>query len=492
MKRILCLALVLLMLLPMVISCAKDEGEGAETGAATTGGDVAGGGEEEKIDLLTTIPTANYNGRKFIMTVQSQHEAQIKADELTGETANDTVFAWLSKIETVYGVDVMPNVPAEGEAYFTAVTNENSSGMAVKTAIYGHNAFELYKVVTQGAYKNWLDMGDMIDLKADRWDQIINDDATYNGVLYGLTGDLGYSKLQGAMATYFNIALLDEIGYSDKDLYKMVDDMEWTFDIFYNIVKQVYIDTDDNGKKSYGDTFGYVTISDNSHDIWLTQFGIGLTSRDAENKITPTLHTPDNINVIDMLISFYHENEGIASYTAAQTNKIYEDDYFSEGRAAMITTRLSYAKQFAEDLGVDEYGILPGPLRNEDQPEYLTKLFEQYAIWCVGKSILDEDKDFIAHITDALCAESSQTLYPKFYDILMKQRYSKDPDTARMVDTVMKNQSLDSVYMFGKWLNAYPHIPRDCYRNAKSLAEAWGAIEENLPGKLEDMYEFYK
>ena len=193
-----------------------------------------------------------------------------------------------------------------------------------------------------------------------------------------------------------------------------------------------------------------------------------------------------------MLINFYHENNSIASYTAAQTNKIYEDDYFSEGRAAMITTRLSYAKQFAEDLGVDEYGILPGPLRNEDQPEYLTKLFEQYAIWCVGKSILDEDKDFIAHITDALCAESSQTLYPKFYDILMKQRYSKDPDTARMVDTVMKNQSLDSVYMFGKWLNAYPHIPRDCYRNGKSLAEAWGAIAENLPGKLEDMYEFYK
>ena len=50
-------------------------------------------------------------------------------------------------------------------------------------------------------------MGNMIDLKADRWDHIINDGITWNGVFFGLSGDLGYSKLQGAMAVFCNVAI---------------------------------------------------------------------------------------------------------------------------------------------------------------------------------------------------------------------------------------------------------------------------------------------
>ena len=143
-------------------------------------------------------------------------------------------------------------------------------------------------------------------------------------------------------------------------------------------------------------------------------------------------------------------------------------------------------------MGVDAYGIVPGPKRDEDQTEYLTKLFEQYTIWGVGKNLNDADVDFVAHITDALCAESSQTVYPKFYDILLKQRYSKDPTTARMVDMVMKNQSLDTTYMFGAWLNSYPHILRNCIRDKAPLASQWASVENTLPGKLEEMYSLYQ
>ncbi|MBQ9086157.1 MAG: hypothetical protein IJY47_03110 [Clostridia bacterium] len=486
MKRVLCFVLVIFMLLPMAVACKKDDQ--SEVGNSDIAKD-EGTKETGVVDLLDTIPEGNYNGREYIMTVQSNHEKEVTADELTGDLANDTVYAWLSKIETKYGVDIISLVP-DGD-YWTAVTNENTTG-GVTTAVYGHNAFELYKAVSKRVYKNWYEMGDMIDLEAERWDQIINTDSTYNGVLYGLTGDLGYSKLQGAMATFFNVGMLDELGYSSADLYKMVDEGEWTFEVFENIVKDIYIDTDYDNKRSIGDTFGYVTVSDNSHDIWFAQFGISLTSRDENNTITPTLYTPENIDVVDMIRKFYHENPGVVSYGYGTDKADYEDDFFGQGRAAMITTRLSYASEFAEELGVEDYGIMPAPKKDEDQPEYLTKLFEQYAIWCVGKNVANADVDFIAHITDALCAESSQTLYPKFYDILMKQRYSKDPDTARMVDLVMKNQSLDTTYMFGVFLDKYPHILRTCFRYNKDLSSQWAAIATSLPGKLEQMYALYQ
>ena len=486
MKRILALALVLLMLLPMAIACKKDEVEEKPTGDVILNSDEESG----SVDLLTTIPSANYNGREFIINVNGNvHGNQINAEELTGDLKNDAIYQWLSKIETLYGVDIVAYVP-DGD-YFTGITTENSSG-TVTTAIYGHNAFELYKPVSAKMYKNWNDMGDMIQLDATRWDQTINKDATYNGVLYGLTGDLGYTKLEGAMATYFNVGMLDEIGYSDKDLYAMVDDGEWTFEEFEAIVKDFYVDTDYNNKKSYGDTFGYVTVSDNSHDIWFAQFGIPLTVRDANNVITPALYTPDNVEVIEMLQRFYHDNPGVATYKASETGKVYEHNFFEEGRAAMITTRLSYAAGFAEKLGVEEYGILPAPKRTVEQEAYLTKLFEQYTIWGVGKSLNPADVDFVAHITDALCAESSQTLYPKFYDILLKQRYSKDSNTARMVDLVMKNQFLDTTYMFCEWLYRYPMIPVECLRDRVALSSKWAALAQTLPGKLEEMYSLYQ
>ena len=485
MKRFLALTLTLLMLLPMTVACNKGTtDEEKPTGEVT----LNYGDESGSADLLTTLPTDKYQGREFLITVQSaKHKAEVGASELTGDVQNDTIYQWLSKIEALYEVDVVANVP-DGD-FFTAITTENTSG-SVTTAIYGHHTYELYKPVTAKMYKNWNAMGDKIDLTAERWDQIINNDATYNGVLYGLTGDLGYSKLQGAMATYFNVAMLDEIGYSSEDMYDMVDDGTWTFETFEQLVKDIYIDSDYNNKKSAGDTFGYVAVSENSHHIWLAQFGIPLTIRGENNTITPALYTPDNVEIIEMLTRFHHDHQGVATYRATEAE--YEQMFFVQGRAAMITTRLSFASQFAGEMGVDEYGILPAPKRNLDQTEYYTKLFDQYTIWGVGKSLHEADVDFVAHITDALCAESSQTLYPKFYDILMKQRYSKDPDTARMVDLVMKNQFLDTTFMFAQWMDLYPAIPSNCIRDKSSLASQWAAIEQTLPKKLEELYSLYQ
>ena len=488
MKRILCLALVLLMLLPMAIACKKDE---EPTGTGNS--DVAGNNQEEaSTDLLATIPSANYGGKDFIISMQRGSE--VIAEELTGETGNDTIYQWLQKINSIYGVNVKGQIPT-GD-FWQAQSNEASSGN-VKTALYGHNAYDIYRAVNAGLYKNWNSMGEMIDLSAERWDQIVNGGLTWNGVLYGLTGDLGYSKLQGAMATYCNVELLDEIGYTTDDLYKMVEDKEWTFDFFQSIVKDYYIDTDYDGKKSAGDTYGFVSTSGNAHDIWLEQFGIAITKvNEVTDKIEPTLSTLENVNVIDMVWSFLHENQGVYSaqgWAASYTVIGPEDAFFSDRRAVMITTRLSYAKQFSEDLGTDAFGILPAPLLNEDQDDYYTKLFDGYTIWGVSKNILDSDVDFIAHITDALCAESSQTVYPKFYDILLKQRYSKDPATAKMVDIVMKNVNIDATFMFSSLLSNYPRIARNLLsvNTAPDLKGAYDGIAGALVTGLETLYSLH-
>ena len=78
------------MLLPMAIACKKDDA------SATGSSDVQNamtGGEDGPVDLLATIPSANYNGREFIISITGgKHEAEVCVTELTGDTANDTIY----------------------------------------------------------------------------------------------------------------------------------------------------------------------------------------------------------------------------------------------------------------------------------------------------------------------------------------------------------------------------------------------------------------
>ena len=157
----------------------------------------------------------------------------------------------------------------------------------------------------------------------------------------------------------------------------------------------------------------------------------------------------------------------------------------------MVTSRFSRATMYAE-MGVESFGVLPGP-KWEENDEYCTSLHDRYAIYGVSKSVLAEDVDFIAHITDALCAESTQTVYPQFYDVLLKQRYSKDPDTARMVDLIMKNVYIDTAFQFADHLELYPFAIRQMIiDNKPNVASSYANFEQMLPGKLQQIYDAYQ
>lgn len=420
MKRVLAFALVLLMLLPMAIACKKDENEEKPTGEVT----LNQSGESGNGDLLSTIPVANYNGREFNIVVENVHKNEVYAEQVTGDVIHDATYHLLQKINEQYGVSVKAKVP-DGD-FFSWQDGEAASGK-ITTSIYGVSAFNLHRSVSSKNLKNWYKMGNMIDLSADRWDRRVNDGITFNGVLYGLTGDLGYSKVQNTMATVYNVALLNQVSYNMTNmLYKMVEDKEWTFAQFETIAKGIYADSDRNARKSGGDTFGYVATTGPAHDIWFEQFGIFITQKnDTTHELVPTLYNEKNDLLINKLWSFLHENQGVWGELGYGT----ECEIFLEGRAAMVTVRFSEIAQIAKSLTKKEYGLLPAPMLDKNQDDYYTKLYDGFVVWGVSKNISAADVDFTAHITDALCAESSQTVYPKIYDACLANRYSADPAT---------------------------------------------------------------
>lgn len=492
-KRIIAMLAALLMLLPLAVGCKKKEDVPGETTVTTTDGGSSG----EKVtsrydpnsDVLDTLPTTKYGGKEFSIKVAENHYYQFDAEKINGDLANDTLYNWINKIEKRYDVDVAVYKGAGWTAYNSEINAEITAGVDIKN-LYGIMAFMAYSGILNGMYKNWYGMGDNIDLNTERWDKEVNDGVTYNGALYGLTGSLGISKMQYTMATFYDVERLDNLGYSTSVLCKMVDDNEWTFENFSRIVKDIYEDLDNSQTISDGDLFGYVSASGNSLDIWFPAFDISITSRDNANKITPTLYTDSNVEILTKLCNFYHNNQGVRIFDITKTS---ESALFAKGQAAMVSARFYSAFDEFSQMGSDAYGILPLPKLDAGQEHYVSKLNDQYTLWCVAKTLPESENDFTAHITDALCAESSTTVYYQFYDIILKSRYSKDGNTARMVDIVMDYVSFDTAIMFGEYLDGYPYMIRKLIQNnSTDIASEYNGKAESIKQKLQTVYDCYQ
>ncbi|MBQ9086913.1 MAG: hypothetical protein IJY47_06975 [Clostridia bacterium] len=481
MKRIFCLILAMLVLLPTLFACKNDEGS-TQTGEQ----EVQSSEDQESNDLLDTIPTGSYSKKEFLIAVPERNKDEVCSDSLSGEFVNDTVYKWYEKINLRYDVSIRGEARSNTE-FFDKQKNEIDAGQGT-VHLYGCTLISVATPIRAKLYKNWNTMGNMINLNTDRWDRNINEKLTWMDKLYVLSGDLGYSKIDNTMVTYYNKEIMSDLGYSTADLLKMVDEKDWTFEAFEKMIKNTYLDADKDKKKGDGDVYGYVAQSLSSHDVWLTQFGIDSIALDESDTIVSTLRTPEMVSLVGKLWKFLHKNEGVLSSNDISITKT-EYDFFADDQAAMITGTLSSAERFAEELGTNSFGILPAPLLDKNQNDYCTKLTSNYLTWGVSKATPEADIDFVAHITDALCAESSQTLYPAFYNHILKEKYSKDEDMARMIDLIMQKATVDRTAIFSAEITQYITSVRNTLD--KSAFSEGEFLSELGSGKLQNANNLY-
>ena len=529
-KRIICALLVMLMLAPMLFACGpkpapvepsesqSGDAQVSDSAAGTQGGDQTAAATESDTkkttslgdgyvdeNILKTLPSADYNGATFQIALpnSAEHGYQFDAPRITGNLETDALYRWMKKVKDTYNIEISYKDAWDGD-YATTAGAEIAIGTS-KYNLYGHYAFEIHKFIMQGWFQDVNALGQMtdengtkyMDLSQIRWDQKLNSEVTYNGKLLSLTGDLGVSKLQSAMATFVNSNLLwDYCGMKNEDLYKIVNDGEWTFEKFKELTAMIYEDDSMPGK-SFGDTLGYLSTSGNSLDVWFPAFSLEITKRDeVNNTITATFMDSFNVSVIDELRKFYYDGETVMmgfNVSGAQS----EIGKFRNEELGFCTT------QFRNVYGADgfnnmqAFGIVPTPKWDTEQQVYRTKLNDRYTIWGVAACLPNEQRQFTAHITDALCAESSETLYYQYYEVLLKNRYSKEPATAAMVDKVMEHPHFDTVIQFGTFLgvngNNYAFFPRYLIVNREwDVSSKYEEIEDVLSGQLQQVYDKYK
>jgi hypothetical protein len=139
----------------------------------------------------------------------------------------------------------------------------------------------------------------------------------------------------------------------------------------------------------------------------------------------------------------------------------------------------------------DTYSILPYPKWDSAQELYLTNADDKFQVFSIPKTA--SDTEFIGTIFEAMSAESYKSVYPAYYDVALKGKYSSDPMTANMIDLIMSGRKFEFSFQFGKdHFLRMPYLFRDLLLTPTlKLASKWATVQKHFNKKKDDLYSLF-
>ncbi len=495
-KKTLAFILATSMLTASLAACGDDtdkETNAPETNAPETKAPTNDETEFDRTSIADNLPEITFNGQSFrILTSEGNISAgsrnaegqYIYDDELVGDAMNDAIRKRNIDVETRFDVKIATHSTGVQEAQDVMMQ-------------YAQAEMDEYDVADLMQYMSWvplvyglsMDWNNIpyIDLSKPWWNKQSNDQATINGKIYRLTGDLSLTSLQYCWALGFNMELLNDWGYKSEDLYQLVFDGEWTIDKMIEITAPIYLDTDKDNVPSVGDTYGYSTWTSAGTDPWLLAIDARIMDKDAEGNLQVTLGTEKVYNTLEKLCNYIYNNEGVFHYANDDPHPDFKD-----GKIGMTTVMLSDCSNEFTDLSFN-YGILPFPKYDTAQAGYVTTGMDQLSVYNLPINTPEDRYEFIGIMMEVLNAESYKTVYPAYFDGALKGRYSTDANMAEVMDIIVEGRRFDLAYLYGIYINRLPYQFRYCIRdNSTDLASKLAENKASIDDALDLLTEFYQ
>ena len=494
MKRTLSLFLAVLTLLSTVaVTACSDSTTNTDNGNVTqvvsdtaeTTADTSNLSDAELRRLIPdNLPDRNFEGKTFRVACEENKLFEITSEDLTGEVTNDAIYNRNLAIEERFGakVEAIEVTDAHNQVKTTVTSGSDDYD------IVGFKAYLSYVPITAKVLQNWYDIP-YVNLDQPWYNTITNNAATFNGKLFNNTCSLGITQMQYTYAMFFNSKICEEYGYPATDLYNMVYNNEWVYDNFYKLVSSVYKDENGNGKVDPKDLLAFSCGNSHPLDVWLASFDQPITGKDKDGNVTVLVNTEKTYAALEKIYDLIYNTPTIYFYS----NEYSEFKLFAGNTVAICPMPFRVAYSELRDM-TDPYGILPYPKWDSEQSMYLTNIYDQYSAFGVPKTVPADNLEFVGIMFEALNAESYKTVYPQFYDVALKNKYSQDPDSANMVDIVMQGANMDFSFMFGESnMMRIPYFFRDLIvAKSTDFASKYAKIEKALNKQIDKLYTYYE
>ena len=340
------------------------------------------------------------------------------------------------------------------------------------------------------------------------WEDVM-EEVAFDGVTINfLIGDLNISNFKKMSGMFFNTTLIkSQLNMTSADFYKLVDEKKWTLERFYALTKQCYKDTDKNplmsGQRDQKDIFGFAWSGGET----INQFAYSTVLADQlyerpEIKINITM--TDNAAIqdfCDLMTKIVWENDGSWDRRPEAGSSSYFDtkivQEFSQNNYVFLAYRLggactSYLR------GMSNFGIIPYPTlyAGDDYISHIDSSATSVSIPMVVKTKDHKPLDRVSALIEALYAESYRYTIDAFYKDALQTRYTRDPDSVRMIDIIY--QSAHKSFLV-EYSGCAGNIPAKIYhaileqKNIEGLlASAVGSAQSSINGYIDDVLEGYR
>lgn len=361
---------------------------------------------------------------------------QVVAEE-NGESINDEIFRRNSRISEKYNV------------VFEETEDENVPTVYRKVLLSGEDLYEIgmpydsntAAMYSDGLIRSW-DCLPYVDLERSWWDQNANSVFNIGGKQFAAVGDFYLGMLTRGFVIVFNKQLLSTVDL-DVNLYDMVRNSTWTLDAYIEIAKMFPKDLDGNGKWEESDQYG--TAGAIKLHFGSLAIGCGVKYFSYDKDGNPYFSVGEDAHAIEVFEKIYNLHNGTNIYY-----QHYKDTFHSgsnESREMFLEGRSIF--QGSSTKGIEYYrdsdfdiGILPYPKYDETQEEYHI-LTSECGVATIPITLPEERLENVSIILEALSRDGQQNLIPTYKEVVLKSKYSRDEDSAEMLDIIFNSSTYD-------------------------------------------------
>lgn len=481
MKHTLCLIFAGVLLLS---SCAAGENAPESTAPETAGADTV----QEETELTRENTPDNlpadlkFSGETVVFHVRGDDNCikEFQTEELTGEAINDARYHRNIAVSERLNVKLDVVIGDGWEKYNNTVSAIRASIQAADGAydvIAGWSA-RIPSLSLEGLF---LDAQTIpyLDLEMPWWNQSCRTELKIGNRLFFVTGDITQSVIDPMFVYVFNQKVAADHGIEDP--YTVVNEGRWTLDYVRQQTSDLGTDLNGDGKMDEKDFWGLATFQVNGMDNYMQSARVSLMKRDAEGMPMLDVDMERMTTLIEKVYALCFENPGC--YVAGATEGSIALAAFKEDRALYTTMAMSSVRTDLAEMEND-FGILPYPKLNEAQSEYGTRVQDSLTLFSVP---IDCQKVDIAGATmEAIAAENYRKVTPTVYDVAMKTKYSRDPESAAMIDLIQASVLINFESIYNESIGNPWFIMRFMMQNKnKDFASYWAKEQGKVEKALE-------
>ena len=482
---------LLTVLFPLAACGGKTASENAATTAVTAAAETAATTADPFPDKLPR--DLGYNGAAVSFLYREEIADDFYAEAMNGEIVNDAIF------ETHQGVEERLDFKLDVTLLLGHLTTHRQSyadhvSQAVLAGDCKYDWVDLMiglapKYVMDGTYR------DISNLKYVDYDQPwyisgLNDTIGIDGKLLFLSGDAALGYLKQAFCIYFNQRIANDFGITD--LYKTVEDGKWTIDKLIETAAKGSRDVNGDGVWTMDDELGFMVHDSNHPRGFMTSTGIELVKKGADGTYSVTFGTDRDQSVCTALYKLKKESEGVYFSSSNDANPSVAAEYakitalFNGGKIFMMSAEMHHVASLFREME-DEYGILPYP-KFDEKDDYHTSSRNIHNSFAMP--VLCSDPDRAGAVMEAISSAGYQNILPVYFETVLKYKYSRDRDSARMFDLIHDTMMLGFTYTYNDtignpmakfFLNYFNSVDNF----ASAIASNKSAIEASMANYIE-------